>query len=136
MKNRENWAFLLGTVFMLVGVAVAAGPATGGPKAIFDNPVEPEMTPQLNLGKMNYDAHCASCHGKSAGGSDKGPTFISRIYHPGHHADGSFYLATKRGARAHHFKFGEMKPVEGVSDAQIKSILEYVRAVQKANGVF
>lgn len=29
-----------------------------------------------------------------------------------------------------------MKPVKGVSDAQIKTITEYVRAVQKANGLF
>ena len=24
---------------------------------------QPEMTPSLNLGKMNYDVYCASCHG-------------------------------------------------------------------------
>ena len=28
-------------------------------------------------------------HGR---GTDKGPTFISRIYHPGHHGDGAFYM--------------------------------------------
>lgn len=101
-----------------------------------NKPIEPEMTPALNLGKINYDAYCASCHGKTAAGTDKGPTFISRIYHPGHHGDGAFFIAAKRGVRAHHWRFGDMPPVEGVNEAQIQSILQYVRAVQQANGVF
>ncbi len=119
-----------------VAIAVAAMPVMGGPKATYDNPIEPEMTAKLNLGKMNYDAYCGSCHGKTLAGSDKGPTFISRIYHPGHHGDQAFFLVPKRGARAHHFGFGDMKPVEGVSDAQLGSIVNYVRAVQRANGIF
>ncbi|GJM06164.1 MAG: hypothetical protein DHS20C09_21600 [marine bacterium B5-7] len=105
-------------------------------QAVFNDPVEPEMSAKLNLGKMNYEAYCASCHGKTARGSDKGPTFISRIYHPGHHGDGAFYIAPKKGARAHHFKFGDMPPVKGVNDSQLQTIIEYVRAVQQANGLF
>ena len=94
------------------------------------------MTPLLNLGKMNYEAYCASCHGKTARGTDKGPTFISKVYHPGHHSDGAFYLAAKRGARAHHWKFGDMPPVPEVNDSQLEYIVNYVRAVQRANGLF
>ncbi len=45
-------------------------------------------------------------------------------------------VAPKRGTRAHHWKFGDMKPVEGVADAQLELIVEYVRAVQRANGLF
>ena len=96
----------------------------------------PEMTPQLNLAQMSYDAYCASCHGRNAVGTDKGPTFLHRVYHPGHHSDQSFYLAALQGARAHHWKFGDMKPVEGVTEAQLKLIVTYVRALQKANGLF
>ena len=101
-----------------------------------DSVALPEMTPSLNIGQMNYEAYCAECHGKNAAGSDKGPTFIHRVYHPGHHGDAAFMIAPKQGARAHHWKFGDMKPVEGVTDAQLESILEYVRALQKANGLF
>ena len=96
----------------------------------------PEMTPALNVGKMNYDAYCASCHGKNTAGSDKGPTFLHRVYHPGHHGDAAFFTAPNKGARAHHWPFGDMKPVEGVNDAQLQTIVDYVRAVQKANGIF
>ncbi len=117
-------------------VIVMAGPAWAEPKGIFPNPVAPKMTPKLNLGKLSYDAFCASCHGKTAGGTDKGPTFIDRVYHPNHHGDGSFYVAAKKGTRAHHWKFGDMKPVKGVTDQLVAKIIEYVRAVQKANGLF
>jgi mono/diheme cytochrome c family protein len=98
--------------------------------------IKPKMSPELNLGKLNYQAYCAECHGKNAVGTDKGPTFLHRVYHPGHHADFAFIKAAKEGARAHHWKFGDMKPVKDVTDAQLKSIIEYVRAVQRANGLF
>ncbi|NQU60190.1 MAG: cytochrome c [Rhodospirillales bacterium] len=133
------------SVKILVGVVVALGlagsmaaivPAFAGAKGMYDNPKAPPMTPRLNLGKLSYDAFCASCHGKTAGGTDKGPTFIHRVYHPGHHGNGSFFIAAKKGARAHHWGFGDMKPVKGVTDDQLGAIVEYVRAVQQANGLF
>jgi len=136
MKSKPVYTYqLLGiaTAFLLMAIAL---PAHSGQSAIYESPVEPKATPQLNLGKMNYEAYCASCHGKTTAGSDKGPTFISRIYHPGHHGDQAFYIAAKRGTRAHHWKFGDMKPVEGVTDNQLALIIKYVRAVQQANGLF
>ena len=69
-------------------------------------------------------------------GTDKGPPFLHKVYHPGHHGDQSFFMAATRGAQAHHWKFGDMKPVEGITEAQIKSIVTYVRALQKANGIW
>jgi mono/diheme cytochrome c family protein len=96
----------------------------------------PAMTPALNLGKLSYDAKCAQCHGLNAAGTDKGPTFLHRVYHPGHHGDGAFFLALKRGVRAHHWWFGDMPPVEGVSDTQVEKIVLYVRALQRANGIY
>lgn len=123
-------------VIVAVALPIAALGVSAAQKGIYENPVEPEMTPRLNLGKLNYEAYCASCHGKTARGTDKGPTFISRIYHPGHHGDGAFYIAPKNGVRAHHWPFGNMPPVPEVNEQQIGAILEYVRAVQKANGVF
>ena len=104
--------------------------------AIYENPIVPAMTAELRLGKLKYDAFCAECHGETARGTDKGPTFISRVYHPGHHGDRAFFIAPMQGAKAHHWPFGDMKPVEGVAEAQLAPILKYVRAVQKANGVF
>lgn len=97
---------------------------------------QPKMSPMLNLGKLNYEAKCAECHGKNIAGSKKGPTFLHRVYHPGHHGDGSFFASVRRGAQAHHWPFGNMPAVKGITDAQVKSIILYVRAMQQANGLF
>jgi len=96
----------------------------------------PQMTAALERGKQNYDEKCATCHGRNAAGTDKGPTFLHRVYHPGHHGDSAFYRAAKSGARAHHWPFGNMPPVRDVTDKQIQSIIRYVRALQQANGLF
>ena len=97
---------------------------------------EPEASPEINLGKMTYQAFCQECHGVNGVGTDKGPPFLHKVYHPGHHGDQSFYKAALNGARAHHWKFGDMKPVEGIKEEQVKSIILYVRALQKVNGIW
>jgi cytochrome c553 len=136
MKLETLTVFIAVILLGSIGTVMIAAPAKSGQSAIYQNPKEPKVTQMLNLGKLNYDTCCASCHGKTGGGSNKGPTFISRIYHPGHHRDKSFYIAAKCGVRAHHWPFGDMKPVKGISDDQITSIIEYVRAIQKVNGLF
>ncbi len=98
--------------------------------------IEPELTPELARGRDAYEKYCASCHGTNGVGSDKGPPFLDRVYHPGHHGDGAFFRAAKQGARAHHWRFGAMKPVAGVTDRQLEAIVPYIRALQKANGIF
>ena len=132
MRTVQRIAVVLGAALILGG-----GQPTATAQQLDSGAVkQPEMTPRLNLGRMNYDAYCAECHGKNAVGTDKGPPFLHRVYHPGHHGDAAFITASKQGARAHHWKFGDMKPVKGVTDAQLRAIVEYVRALQRANGMF
>jgi mono/diheme cytochrome c family protein len=96
----------------------------------------PSVPPQFKIGKLLYGKSCSSCHGVDLKGTEQGPPFLHRVYHPGHHGDGSFYLAVKRGVRAHHWKFGNMPPVEGIDDKMINAIVQYVRQVQKSAGLF
>ncbi len=124
-----------GVIAAILGMILIAGPSTAKPLNP-DSIKTPKMNPSLNLGKMNYDALCASCHGKNAAGTEQGPTFLHKVYHPGHHGDGAFYIAPKKGARAHHWAFGNMPPVDGITDGQIGKIVPYIRALQKENGVF
>jgi len=126
--------FLACSIALFIGVAAVWGVAaqTIDPSSI----KEPAATPEVNLGKMSYQAFCQECHGVNGAGTDKGPPFLNKVYHPGHHGDQSFYIAAKNGARAHHWKFGDMKPVPGVSEAQVTHIISYVRALQKANGIW
>ena len=97
---------------------------------------EPDLSGALATGKFAFTVKCAACHGDRGQGTEKGPPFLSKIYHPGHHGDAAFRNAARNGARAHHWKFGDMPPVEGVTDAQIDQIIAYVRALQQANGLF
>ncbi len=134
--RRRRFKLLATALVMAAGLAAASGAGLAQSGSKYPNPKPPEMTPRLQLGVMNYAVYSAACHGKTAGGSDSGPTFIDRVYHPNHHGDGAFFAAPKRGATAHHWKFGDMPPVEGVKDAQLELIVEYIRAVQRANGLF
>jgi len=86
-------------------------------------------------GAALFERRCAECHGLGAKGTDKGPPLVHRIYEPSHHADAAFYLAVRQGVRAHHWPFGDMPAVEGVSDEQIARILAYVRGLQRAAGI-
>jgi mono/diheme cytochrome c family protein len=86
-------------------------------------------------GASLYGQACASCHGVELTGTDSGPPFLNAIYRPGHHGDASFLLAVRRGARAHHWNFGDMPPIEGLSDEQVAAILEFVRMRQVDAGI-
>ena len=87
-------------------------------------------------GEAIFNQKCAVCHGLHAAGTPQGPPLVHRYYEPGHHSDMAFLLAVRRGVRAHHWRFGNMPPVPGVSDAEVRDIIRYVRALQRANGIF
>ena len=98
--------------------------------------VEPAtLSPAATAGKVAYEANCAGCHGQTGAGTDRGPPLVHVIYHPGHHADGAFYVAAKSGVRQHHWRFGNMPPQPQVSDPQLQTITRYIREVQQANGI-
>ena len=118
----------------LIGAAVVAPGLGWGETA--EGVVVPELSPAAASGLAAYTKHCAGCHGVDTAGTDEGPTFLHRVYHPGHHADASIVLAAKRGARAHHWRFGDMEPVPDVSDTELADIVRYIREMQKANGIF
>lgn len=96
----------------------------------------PELQGDAMLGREAFNSNCAACHGSNAAGRDgAGPPLVHKIYEPGHHADAAFFLAAKRGVRSHHWTFGDMPPVEGISDEEIAKIVSYIRALQRANGI-
>ena len=48
----------------------------------------PVQDPDLVVkGEQLYAANCAECHGADLRGTDKGPSHLSEVYEPGHHAD-------------------------------------------------
>ncbi len=95
----------------------------------------PTQDPALDArGEVLYQASCAECHGVDLRGTDRGPSHLSEIYEPNHHADIAFLLAVRRGTPAHHWTFGAMAPVEGLSEDDVATIVAYVREAQRTEG--
>jgi mono/diheme cytochrome c family protein len=88
------------------------------------------------MGWRAFDAKCAACHGVNAAGRDgMGPPLVHVIYEPNHHGDQAFQLAAMNGVRGHHWPFGNMPAVEGLTTSDVDAIVAYVRALQRANGI-
>jgi len=118
------------TVNTMMHGAAAAAPATPA-----DQIVVPQLSSAAQMGQIAFDDNCAACHGAKAAGSENGPPLVHKIYEPSHHADFAFQMAANSGVRAHHWRFGDMAPVPGVTDKQIEWITKYVREMQRANGI-
>ena len=112
-----------------------AAPATTTPTAEPTPTPPPEPRFSGTDGRSLYGQACSVCHGQALEGTNAGPTFLNRIYAPGHHADVSFMFAIQRGVRAHHWNFGNMAPVEGLSQEQVLAIIAFIREQQRAAGI-
>ena len=96
----------------------------------------PTLTKAQKRGEQAFEANCATCHGANAAGqAGVAPPLIHKIYEPSHHDDVAIARAAVLGVRAHHWPFGDMPPVERVTEDEILAIIAYLRAVQRANGI-
>jgi mono/diheme cytochrome c family protein len=119
-----------------------ASAAPGGQSGVAGAPladviIPAELSAKARQGETYYNAVCAACHGTNAAGHDGiAPPLVHRIYEPSHHGDMAFVLAARNGVRAHHWKFGNMPPIEQpLSDGELAAIVAYVRELQRANGI-
>ena len=93
------------------------------------------LTARTQAGETAFNANCALCHGLNAAGTTQGPTLIHRVYEPNHHQDFAFRNAMRKGVPSHHWQFGDMPPVPGLSDEEVDSIICYVRELQREGGI-
>ncbi|HJU03712.1 MAG TPA: cytochrome c [Nitrospiraceae bacterium] len=96
---------------------------------------ESAMPAGLQPGEAKFNANCARCHGERAAGTSQGPPLVHKIYEPNHHGDFAFQRAAANGVRAHHWKFGDMPKIEGVTAADVEQIIAYVRWLQRQAGI-
>lgn len=122
--NRQLFATLL---------AVAAASA-GAQSMQIPKPSEGLM-PNPGRGKTLFSAQCVACHGATLQGSDKGPPMLHKVYEPSHHSDAAFQLAVRNGVRAHHWKFGDMPPVPGLTPDDAAHIIAFIRMEQRRVGI-
>ena len=112
----------------LVLTGCAGSPSSDGS----ETPVrDPE---QVAVGAELYLAKCAACHGEDLRGTDQGPSHLSEVYEPNHHSDVAFVLAARRGVSPHHWSFGPMPPIGGLSDSELDAIVSFVRDAQDREG--
>lgn len=130
---QQKWV-LVSLVVILVAVLFFLVPKTtrqpGGTAAL----VGPNIS--LAKGRALFEQNCMICHGPGAQGTKQGPPLVHKYYEPNHHADAAFYLAVQRGVRQHHWNFGNMAPVPGVSRDEVTLIIAYVRDLQRKAGIY
>ena len=94
------------------------------------------LSQNAQIGQLGYAAKCAACHGENAAGQNGiAPPLVHIIYEPSHHGDEAFQRAAEVGVRGHHWPFGDMPPVEGVTRGDVNMIIAYIRELQRANGI-
>lgn len=134
-RDRSPWRRLMpygvgvvlfaGIIAIAVSVEDDAGTTTGArdPAAIAE-------------GGVLFAANCAVCHGSDLRGTTTGPPFLDVIYAPNHHADEAFQRAAAFGVQPHHWNFGPMPPVAGLTRDEVALIIAFVRTEQEAVGIF
>lgn len=122
---------------LITAAAVAATIfARPGPQSEPAPPTSAAPDAVVAEGERLFNAYCATCHGREAVGTDRGPPLVHPVYEPSHHADEAFMIAALRGSRAHHWTFGDMPPVEGITPQELTPIIAYVRKLQREAGIF
>ena len=136
MKRIAAPLIVAGVVIAVIAVVSTGGdssprdPMTG--ESRFDLPVQDASL--VAEGEVLYQASCAVCHGSDLRGTDLGPSHLSVVYNPDHHADGAFTLAALNGVPAHHWKFGDMPPIPDISFEDMERIIAFVREIQRIEG--
>jgi mono/diheme cytochrome c family protein len=114
---------------LLAGCSVMRAGASAAPTTT------PVATTQGLDGERLFSQNCAACHGAQAVGTKQGPPLVHKIYEPSHHGDAAFVLAARNGSKQHHWRFGDMPPQPQLTEAQVKAITAYVRALQRDAGI-
>jgi mono/diheme cytochrome c family protein len=91
---------------------------------------------ELQGGEQKYAANCSVCHGAGGVGTGQGPPLVHKVYEPNHHGDAAFQRAAANGVQAHHWEFGNMPKIDGVTPDDVDQIIRYVRWLQNQAGIF
>ena len=92
---------------------------------------EVEIPLEFVKGQILYEKYCSSCHGQNLDGTGQGPPLVHPYYKPSHHGDQSFYRAVLKGVRQHHWNFGDMAPVAGMTPGKVDAVVPFVRYYQR-----
>lgn len=129
----DAWFLGIGLGMVVAALAACESNATNQDGA---KPAGGSTPADVQLGEAKFNANCAACHGGRAVGTKQGPPLVHKIYEPNHHADVAFQRAAANGVRAHHWEFGNMPKIEGVTAEDVDHIIRYVRWLQREAGIY
>jgi len=138
VQRTGRWMDFLRLPLILVGITLAGCNTSTTNSSQTETGAASTTTsrvPDPVRGAVLFAANCAVCHGQEGMGSKQGPPLINPIYKPSHHNDFSFYRAVNNGSRQHHWQFGDMPPVPGVSIKDTSHIIAYIRQQQRLAGI-
>ena len=121
---------------IIVGVVAAATlAACGGGDGGGSTSGDPLAGGDPGRGQELFSANCAACHGANATGTPSGPPLVHQYYEPSHHGDAAFLMAVQQGVQPHHWDFGPMPAIPGLSTDDVADIVAYVRKLQREAGI-
>lgn len=122
---------MFGCALMLLGASLTGCSSSGGDA---DRASDTTSGSSSDVGAKVYAQSCAQCHGADLRGTHRGPSQFSQVYEPGHHPDASYRSAIVNGVTAHHWDFGDMPAIKGLSDTEVDAVIAYIRAQQAEHG--
>ena len=120
---------------LALGFAVAACGGTGKGEPDLARIAALQPPAEHQVGAILFATSCSPCHGTNATGTTQGPPLVHDYYRPGHHADAAFLVAVQRGVIAHHWRFGNMPPVPGMTSKDVADVTAFVRWLQRQAGI-
>ena len=133
---RRLFVYSLVAAFVLLMMMGCGEDSASQGETTKSNGTEQGASGTTRTGEELFRANCSSCHGVDANGTNQGPPLVDRTYHPNHHPDFSIRNAINKGVKQHHWFFGDMPPVAGVSEDDAEKIICHIRDTQRANGLF
>ena len=119
---------------VVLAIALLLSACSDGPADAPETGIPAQDPDLVTAGEPLYQANCAQCHGTDLRGTDQGPSHLSIVYEPNHHGDAAFVLAVQRGVPQHHWPFGDMEPIPGLTTRELEAITAYVREQQRLKG--
>lgn len=128
--RRRSWQCAVLILGMVAGLVSLLANGSCANQEAGTTPVE------MLKGEGLFKANCLRCHGEGGTGTTQGPPLVHKIYEPNHHADVAFQRAAANGVRAHHWQFGDMPKIDGVTPQDVTEIIRYVRWLQRQAGIY
>ncbi len=126
---------------LLIGLGLLSSPVVvfvafglSGLDAFDEGSAAPASFVSVEHGLVAFAAECVRCHGRLAGGTERGPNLIHPDYGPRVRSDAQLRRAVREGMPARR-GYGAMPPSPGVSKRRLDRMITFVRELQRANGI-